>query len=185
MFTAIRNIIAGKSANGQESSADLVQKKHMAAGVLLLEAAHVDHECTEEEMERLEEITADIEQANNQTRNTQKEIDNIQSQIDEEKEAPDQEALDNLEKELENKKKNLLINEKTRRNILAYMTGIIETIRARLVEPATRIQALERGRQARKEAEARWETQRIMDAGEGALEDEREREEVEEREPEE
>ncbi|MEN8136564.1 MAG: TerB family tellurite resistance protein [Thermodesulfobacteriota bacterium] len=53
MFAVIRNIIEGKSANGKEGRKDLEQKKHVAAGVLLLEAAHIDNECTEEEMEHI------------------------------------------------------------------------------------------------------------------------------------
>jgi uncharacterized tellurite resistance protein B-like protein len=53
MFAVIRNIIEGKSSKGKESSNDLEQKKHVAAGVLLLEAAHIDDECTDEEMEHI------------------------------------------------------------------------------------------------------------------------------------
>ena len=59
MFAVIRNIIEGKSAKGQESSEDLEQKKHVAAGVLLLEAAHIDDECTDEEMEHIVETLRD------------------------------------------------------------------------------------------------------------------------------
>ena len=53
MFAVIRDIIEGKGAKGKESSKDLEQKKHVAAGVLLLEAAHIDDECTDEEMEHI------------------------------------------------------------------------------------------------------------------------------------
>ncbi len=53
MFAVIRNIIEGKSGKGKESREDLDQKKHVAAGVLLLEAAHIDNECSEEEMEHI------------------------------------------------------------------------------------------------------------------------------------
>lgn len=53
MFAVIRNIIEGTSAKGREGKVDQEQKKHVAAGVLLLEAAHIDNECTEEEMEHI------------------------------------------------------------------------------------------------------------------------------------
>ncbi|MCK4839279.1 MAG: TerB family tellurite resistance protein [Desulfobulbaceae bacterium] len=53
MLAVIRNIIEGKSGKGKESIEDLEQKKHVAAGVLLLEAAHIDNECTAEEMEHI------------------------------------------------------------------------------------------------------------------------------------
>jgi uncharacterized tellurite resistance protein B-like protein len=53
MFSVIRNIIEGRGGKGKESRADLEQKKHVAAGVLLLEAAHIDDDCTEEEMEHV------------------------------------------------------------------------------------------------------------------------------------
>jgi uncharacterized tellurite resistance protein B-like protein len=54
MFAVIRNIIEGKSSSkGKESREDLEQKKHVAAGVLLLEAAHIDNECTDDEMEHI------------------------------------------------------------------------------------------------------------------------------------
>ena len=53
MFSVIRNIIEGKSTRGKVSQEDQEQKKHVAAGVLLLEAAHIDNECTEEEMEHI------------------------------------------------------------------------------------------------------------------------------------
>ena len=53
MFAVIRNILEGKSDKGKESQEDMEQKKHVAAGVLLLEAAHIDNECTEEEMEHI------------------------------------------------------------------------------------------------------------------------------------
>ncbi|MCL7489598.1 MAG: TerB family tellurite resistance protein [Desulfobulbaceae bacterium] len=54
MFGVIRKIIEGsKSGKDRESREDPEQKKHIAAGVLLLEAAHVDNECNEEEMEHI------------------------------------------------------------------------------------------------------------------------------------
>lgn len=59
MFGAIKKIIEGKVAAGKESPADQEQKKHVAAGVLLLEAAHIDNECTEEEMEHIVETLKD------------------------------------------------------------------------------------------------------------------------------
>lgn len=57
MFGVIRNIIEGnKSKQGRE---DQNQKKHVAAGVLLLEAAHIDNECSKEEMEHIVETLKD------------------------------------------------------------------------------------------------------------------------------
>ena len=54
MFGVIKNIIEGsKSSKEQESNEDREQKKHVAAGVLLLEAAHIDNECSREEMEHI------------------------------------------------------------------------------------------------------------------------------------
>ena len=53
MLAVIRNIIEGKSLTGKEGGEDQEQKKHVAAGVLLLEAAHIDNECTKEEMEHI------------------------------------------------------------------------------------------------------------------------------------
>jgi uncharacterized tellurite resistance protein B-like protein len=53
MFSVIRNIIEGKSGKGSQSPAEQAQKKHVAAGVLLLEAAHVDNHCSETEMEHI------------------------------------------------------------------------------------------------------------------------------------
>lgn len=54
MFGVIRKIIEGsKSGKGRESREDQDRKKHIAAGVLLLEAAHVDSECSEEELEHI------------------------------------------------------------------------------------------------------------------------------------
>ncbi len=53
MFSVIRNIIEGKSGKGSQSPAAQAQKKHVAAGVLLLEAAHVDNHCSEAEMEHI------------------------------------------------------------------------------------------------------------------------------------
>ncbi len=53
MLGVIRNIIEGKSGKGMGTAEFQEQKKHVAAGVLLLEAAHIDNECTEEEMEHI------------------------------------------------------------------------------------------------------------------------------------
>ena len=53
MFSAIRNILEGKGGKGKEGRDSQVQKKHIAAGVLLLEAAHIDNECSEAEMEHI------------------------------------------------------------------------------------------------------------------------------------
>lgn len=54
MFSVIRKILeGGKSGKGRENREDQEQKKHIAAGVLLLEAAHVDNECSEEEMKHI------------------------------------------------------------------------------------------------------------------------------------
>lgn len=59
MFSAIRSILEGKSGKGQASVAAQEQQKHVAAGVLLLEAAHIDNECTDEEMEHIVETLRD------------------------------------------------------------------------------------------------------------------------------
>lgn len=54
MFGVIKNILGGgKSGKGRESREDLERKMHIAAGVVLLEAAHVDNECSEEEMDHI------------------------------------------------------------------------------------------------------------------------------------
>ncbi len=54
MFGVIKNIIKGnKSGMNQESQEDREQRKHVAAGVVLLEAAHVDEDCSEEELEHI------------------------------------------------------------------------------------------------------------------------------------
>lgn len=53
MFGVIRNIIEGKSGKGSKTPAELEQKKHVAAGVLLLEAAHIDNHCSQAEMEHI------------------------------------------------------------------------------------------------------------------------------------
>lgn len=55
MLTQIRKIF--QNVNNQPSSnIDIVQKKRIAACVLLLEAAHADDECTPEEMARIVEL---------------------------------------------------------------------------------------------------------------------------------
>jgi len=54
MFGVIRNIIkGGKSSKDKENKENREQKKHIAAGVLLLEAAHIDNECSTEELEHI------------------------------------------------------------------------------------------------------------------------------------
>ncbi|MFO7606501.1 MAG: TerB family tellurite resistance protein [Desulfurivibrionaceae bacterium] len=55
MLTIIKSILEGKKDEKSESPGDPERKKHVAAGVLLLEAAHIDDECTEEEMEHVVE----------------------------------------------------------------------------------------------------------------------------------
>jgi len=49
VFSIIKKIINGRSGVSEQS--DSKARIHLVAGVLLLEAAHVDNECTEEEME--------------------------------------------------------------------------------------------------------------------------------------
>ncbi len=51
MFGVIRNII--KDSKNEKDQENSEQKKHVAAGVLLLEAAHIDNECSQEEMEHI------------------------------------------------------------------------------------------------------------------------------------
>jgi len=54
MFGVIKNIIQGsKSGKGSESLEEKEQRKRVAAGVVLLEAAHIDEECSEEELEHI------------------------------------------------------------------------------------------------------------------------------------
>lgn len=54
MFNVIKNIITGKTNNKtHQSGKDPELKKHVAAGVLLLEAAHIDDECSDAEMEHI------------------------------------------------------------------------------------------------------------------------------------
>lgn len=54
MFGVIRNIIEGsKTSKGRKTKKDREQRKHIAAGVLLLEAAHIDNECSKEELEHI------------------------------------------------------------------------------------------------------------------------------------
>jgi len=52
MFKIIKKILT-KKTNTAASPKDTELKNHIAAGVLLLEAAHVDRECTKEEMEHV------------------------------------------------------------------------------------------------------------------------------------
>lgn len=54
MFGVLKNILEGsKKGRGSETREEQEQKKRVAAGVVLLEAAHVDDECSEEEMEHI------------------------------------------------------------------------------------------------------------------------------------
>jgi uncharacterized tellurite resistance protein B-like protein len=54
MFEVIKNILSGnKDGKTRETREDLDRKKHIAAGVVLLEAAHIDNECSREEMEHI------------------------------------------------------------------------------------------------------------------------------------
>lgn len=54
MFGVIKNIIEGsKREKDLGNREDLEQKKHVAASVLLLEAAHVDNEFSKDEMEHI------------------------------------------------------------------------------------------------------------------------------------
>jgi len=54
MFGVIKNILEGKkSVKGRESLEEQKWKKHVAAGVVLLKAAHVDSDCSKEEMEHI------------------------------------------------------------------------------------------------------------------------------------
>ena len=56
MFGVIRNLIKGdKIIKGRGDRENQEMKKHVAAGVLLLEAAHIDNECSTEEMEHIVE----------------------------------------------------------------------------------------------------------------------------------
>jgi len=60
MFGVIRNIIEGsKRGRVRENQEAMEQKKHVAAGVLLLEAAHIDNECSKEELEHIVAILKD------------------------------------------------------------------------------------------------------------------------------
>lgn len=53
MFSLIRKIMAGEEAGGQQPAVDHERKKHLAAAVIMLEAAHVDNECTADELEHV------------------------------------------------------------------------------------------------------------------------------------
>jgi uncharacterized tellurite resistance protein B-like protein len=53
MLSMIRNILKGNNGNERAGEDDGEQRIHLAAGVLLLEAAHIDNECTVEEMEHV------------------------------------------------------------------------------------------------------------------------------------
>ena len=53
MFDLIRKIIEKKETPGTEIPVDNVEKTQIAACVLLLEAAHIDNECTDQEMEHI------------------------------------------------------------------------------------------------------------------------------------
>ena len=53
MLSMIRKVLKGNSDNEPEEMRGCEQRIHLAAGVLLLEAAHIDNECTVEEMEHV------------------------------------------------------------------------------------------------------------------------------------
>ncbi|MDH4099448.1 MAG: TerB family tellurite resistance protein [Nitrospirota bacterium] len=55
MFELIRKVMESPRKKGEENkeNSDPQLKTHIAAGVLLLEAAHADNQCTEEEMEHV------------------------------------------------------------------------------------------------------------------------------------
>ena len=53
MLSMIRNVLRGKGGEVQESDEARESNLHLVAGVLLLEAAHIDDECTSEEMEHV------------------------------------------------------------------------------------------------------------------------------------
>ena len=57
MFKLIKKIINEQPDVSEQTDPQI--KIHLAAGVLLLEAAHVDNECTEEEMEQVVVILKD------------------------------------------------------------------------------------------------------------------------------
>ena len=52
MFDRIRNIVSITKAD-EENTEDHEMKTHIAACVLFLEAAHIDNECTDDEMDHL------------------------------------------------------------------------------------------------------------------------------------
>ncbi len=52
MFSIIKKMLT-KKPTSSTSAEEVELRTHIAAGVLLLEAAHVDNECTEEEMEHV------------------------------------------------------------------------------------------------------------------------------------
>lgn len=54
MFGILKNIIEGnKSGKERVSQQDAELKKRVAAGVVLLEAAHIDNECSKDELEHI------------------------------------------------------------------------------------------------------------------------------------
>lgn len=59
MFSIIRNILEGKGGKGGENRAGRELKMHIAAGVVLLEAVHIDNDCNDAEMEHVVETLRD------------------------------------------------------------------------------------------------------------------------------
>jgi uncharacterized tellurite resistance protein B-like protein len=55
MLVAIRKLFTGNNGAGRESEGDREQKKYVAAGVLLLEAAHIDDDCSAAELTHIVE----------------------------------------------------------------------------------------------------------------------------------
>lgn len=59
MLTMIRNVLKGEKGKELEGEETQEQRIHLVAGVLLLEAAHIDNECTGEEMEHVVQTLRD------------------------------------------------------------------------------------------------------------------------------
>jgi uncharacterized tellurite resistance protein B-like protein len=59
MLAMIRKALQGGIGGGREKGEERQQTIHLAAGVLLLEAAHVDDDCTAEEMEHVVQTMRD------------------------------------------------------------------------------------------------------------------------------
>jgi uncharacterized tellurite resistance protein B-like protein len=53
MFNFIRQTLLNRGQEPSESGADSGDRTRIAASVILLEAAHADHECTDEELDHV------------------------------------------------------------------------------------------------------------------------------------